>query len=117
MESLRYLPYLSAKGWVVSNSVPFINIDAYPALESIIGEIEKLPQFVLLNADELAEQAGSARATNMVMLGAASPFINISTDNFVKGIQEQFARKGDSVVEINLKAFQLGREKSLQKIK
>lgn len=117
MECLRYLPYLSKNGWVVSNSVPFMNINNYPAIESIISEIEKLPKFVLLKADELAEEAGSARASNMVMLGAASPFINISLENFIKGIQEQFARKGESVVEINLKAFHLGREKSMLKSK
>lgn len=115
MECLRYLPYLSPKGWVVTNSVPFINIDNYPEISALMTEIEKLPQFVILNADELAEQAGSARATNMVMLGAASPFINIPMENFEKGIEEQFAKKGDNIISINLKAFHLGREKAMLK--
>lgn len=115
MESLRYLPYLAASGWVVTNIVPFVNIPNYPNANEIIAEIEKLPNHVMLNADELAEQAGSARATNMVMLGAASPFINISLSDFEKGIQEMFARKGNDVVNINLKAFALGREISVAK--
>jgi len=116
MECLRYLPFLAQNGWVVSNSVPFINITNYPEVSTIIAEIEKLPNFVLLNADEIAEQAGSSRASNMVMLGASSPFINIPVEKFELGIQELFSKKGDSVIQINLKAFEAGRSVALQKI-
>lgn len=113
LECLRYLPWLAKGGWVVTNSVPFVNIPNYPEIAGVITEIEKLPQYVMLNADELAEQAGSARASNMVMLGAASPFINIAVDDFEKGIADMFSRKGSEIVDINLKAFRLGREKAL----
>lgn len=116
MEALRYLPFISPKGWVVTNSVNFINIPNYPDVEAILGEIKKLPRYVLLNADELAEKAGSARATNMVMLGAASPFIDIPVENFEKGIHDLFERKGEAVVAINIKAFEAGRAVAMEKI-
>jgi indolepyruvate ferredoxin oxidoreductase beta subunit len=117
MESLRYLPFLSSTGWVVSNSTPFININNYPNPDTIIAEIEKLPRFVLINADKIAEEAGSARALNMVMFGAASPFIkDITVANFEKGIVDLFSRKGDEIVQINLKAFREGRKVSESKL-
>jgi indolepyruvate ferredoxin oxidoreductase beta subunit len=42
MESLRYLPWLSKSGWLVTNSTPFINIDNYPPVEEILKEIRKI---------------------------------------------------------------------------
>jgi indolepyruvate ferredoxin oxidoreductase beta subunit len=117
MECLRYLPFLSSNGWVVTNSVPFVNITNYPEIQEITKEIEKLPNFVMLNADTLAQEAGSARASNMVMLGAASPFINIPLENFEKGIHDLFDKKGDAIVQINLKAFYAGRSIAIEKIK
>lgn len=116
MESLRYLPWLAPKGWVVTNSVPFVNIPNYPEVEKVIAEVEACPQHVILDAESLAREAGSARAMNMVMLGAASPFIDIPTEAFEKGIVEIFTRKGDEIVQLNLKAYRLGREVSLSKL-
>jgi indolepyruvate ferredoxin oxidoreductase, beta subunit len=117
MESLRYLPWLSPKGWIVTNSAPFINIPNYPAVEEIIKEIEKQSQHVILDADALAQEAGSLRASNMVMLGAASPFIDISHEAFEEGICQIFGRKGQNIVDLNLNAYRLGRGVSVKKLK
>jgi indolepyruvate ferredoxin oxidoreductase, beta subunit len=108
MESLRYLPYLSKSGWIVTNSVPFINIENYPEPEKIISEIKKLSNHVLLDANKIAEEVGSSRASNMVMLGAAVPFIDIPIVFFERSIQEIFAKKGNTIVDTNLKAFHAG---------
>lgn len=43
MEGLRYLPYLSPEGWLVTNETPFVNIPNYPAQEDVLAEIGKLP--------------------------------------------------------------------------
>lgn len=116
MECLRYLPYLSKSGWVVTNAVPFVNIPNYPEPSLIINEINKLSKHVLLNADELAEKAGTSRALNMVILGAASPFIDIPKEYFKAGIVDLFIKKGEQVVQVNLNAFNLGREISIEKM-
>ena len=42
MESLRYLPYLSKNGWLITNSIPYNNIPNYPPIETILSEIKKL---------------------------------------------------------------------------
>lgn len=115
MECLRYLPFLSNSGWVVTNSTPFVNIPNYPDYNAILTEIHKLPNHVLLNADEIAEKLGSSKSLNMVMLGAASPFINIQREFFEKGIIKLFSKKGNSVVELNLNAFMAGRKISEEK--
>ena len=110
MESLRYLPYLKKEGWLVTNSIPFINIPNYPDIEIIYDELAKLPQKVMLDVESVAKEVGSARAANIVMLGAATPFIGLSYEKIAEGIHSIFARKGDEIVELNLKALRAGYE-------
>ena len=109
MESLRYLPYLSSNGWLVTNTKPFINIPNYPELDRVMDAIRVLPRHVIIDADELAKEAGSPKAMNMVMLGAASPFIDVVYEKLQAGIQFIFGRKGDKIVAMNLKALEIGR--------
>jgi indolepyruvate ferredoxin oxidoreductase, beta subunit len=109
MESLRYLPWLSASGWLVTNSNPFINIDDYPPVEEILSEIRKIKNHIIIDADALAREAGSVKAGNMVILGAASPFIEIPELSLENAISNLFGRKGEEIVELNLKAFRAGR--------
>lgn len=108
MESLRYLPYLKKGGWIVTNSVPFINIPNYPEIEKINDELAKLPQKIILDVESIAKDIGSVRTANIVMLGAATPFIGISYEKIAEGIRSIFARKGEEIVEINLKALKAG---------
>ncbi|HNV82293.1 MAG TPA: indolepyruvate oxidoreductase subunit beta [Tenuifilaceae bacterium] len=110
MESLRYLPFLSKKGWLVTNTIPFENIPDYPAIDQILAEVKKVPNHIALDADAIAKDIGSAKSSNIVMLGAASPFIDIPFEKLQEGIRELFGRKGDEVVEANLKALKAGRD-------
>lgn len=113
MESLRYLPWLKENGWLVTNSTPFINIPDYPDLKELIAEIEKFPNHILINADEIARQVKSPRSSNIVMLGAATPFLDIPPENFEQAIKKIFGRKGEKIVELNINAFHSGREFAL----
>ena len=113
MESLRYLPWLSKEGWLVTNSVPFINIPDYPQTEDIIAEIKKIKNHIIIDADRIARDSGSVRSGNMVILGAASPFIDMSFESITQAIRNLFGRKGEDIVEINLRALHAGREYSL----
>ena len=117
MESLRYLPYLSEKGFLVTNSTPYTNIPDYPDMEEILKEIRKLPRQLIIDADRVAKNIGSARSSNIVMLGAGSPFIDLHPESFEKGIEQIFQRKGVEVVHINIKAFYAGREIAEQVLK
>jgi indolepyruvate ferredoxin oxidoreductase beta subunit len=111
MEALRYLPYLREGGFVVTNSTPFINIPNYPEVEKVMSTLKSLPHQVIIDADTIAkESAGNVRASNFVMLGAASPFIEIPFEYLEEGIRAIFSRKGAEIVEMNLKALRAGRE-------
>lgn len=113
MESLRYLPWLKEDGWLVTNATPFINIPDYPDLKVLHSEIEKFPNHILINADEIARQVKSPRSSNIVMLGAATPFLEIPIENFENAIKKIFERKGEKVVELNIQALHAGREFSI----
>ncbi|MCD6201568.1 MAG: indolepyruvate oxidoreductase subunit beta [Bacteroidales bacterium] len=108
LESLRYLPFLKKKGWLVTNSRGYVNIPNYPEPETLVKEIEKIPNHLLVDADRIAREAGSLKAANMVMLGAAAPFIQVSEENLEEAIRTLFARKGEAVVEKNVNAFRAG---------
>lgn len=113
MESLRYLDFLKPGGYLVTNTTPFVNIPNYPAIESILNEINQQSHSVSIDADKIAKEIGNGKASNMVMLGAASPFIEIPVENIEKAIKQIFQRKGTDIVDLNLKAFNSGREFSL----
>jgi len=115
LESLRYLPYLKKDGWLVTNDKPFINIPNYPALDKIIDEIDKLPNKVILDVETIAKKLGSIRVANMVMLGAATPFLSMDYNKIADGIRSIFARKNDEIVELNLKALKAGFETANRK--
>jgi indolepyruvate ferredoxin oxidoreductase beta subunit len=109
MESLRYIPWLSKDGWLVTNTEKFINIDNYPDLPAILDEIRKIQNHITIDADKIAHEIGSPRSTNIVMLGAASKFIPVSIENFHAGIRKIFNKMGEEPVIKNIKAFEAGR--------
>lgn len=109
MESLRYLNYLKPNGIVITASEPVKNISNYPDVNAVYAKITEIPGSICLEAESLAEAAGSRRASNMVLIGAASSFLPLETDGLQNAIRETFASKGESIVETNLKAFDAGR--------
>jgi indolepyruvate ferredoxin oxidoreductase, beta subunit len=109
VESLRYIPFLKPEGVIVTAAESFVNIPDYPDLGLVIAAIRGFPRSRVVAAAELARKAGSARAVNMVIVGAASPFIPVGPARMEKSIAGLFGAKDASVVEVNLKAFSFGR--------
>lgn len=113
MEALRYLPWLSKNGWIVTNSTPFVNIPNYPDPEAISAELGRVGNVITLDCDSVAKEAGAPRGANMVLLGAAAAVMGIlDPDNLREGIANVFSRKGESVVAANIAAFNAGLEVS-----
>lgn len=111
MESLRYLPYLSKEGRVVTGSKPFVNIPDYPDTDTLMAELGALPAVDMTDIDAVARDAGNPRGANMVLLGMAARYFSIlSPQELQDAIRTVFARKGEGVVEANLKAFRAGLE-------
>lgn len=110
MEALRYLPYLKKDGWLITNSTPFVNINNYPDNEELIKSIKELKHSIVIDVDTIAKEAGSQRSANIVLLGAASPFLGMELDKMEDGVRAVFERKGEDIVEMNIKAFRAGFE-------
>jgi indolepyruvate ferredoxin oxidoreductase beta subunit len=110
MEALRYLPWLSKEGWLITSSEPFINVPNYPEVETVLTEVKNVKQHVLLDAEKIAKDLGNVRAANMVILGAASPYLGIAFEKLEAAIREVFGRKGEDIVNLNLEALRAGRK-------
>ena len=109
MEALRYLPWLNGQGWIITNTAPFINIPNYPDIEGIKAELEKVGRVIMIDVNTIARNLKSPRSANMVLLGAAAPFIKIlEPKNLVDGIKNIFAGKGEKIMKTNIEAFNAG---------
>lgn len=109
MEALRYLPYLNKmNGWIITSSVPFVNIPNYPDIEQIRTEYLQLSNVVMIDIEKLAKDNGVPRSANMVLLGAAIKAVGIDHNKIEQAVKTVFARKGESVVEANIKAVEIG---------
>jgi len=109
MESLRYMDFLNKEGWIITNSTPFVNIPDYPDIDQIIEKIKSRKNAIVLDADKIAKEVGSPRSSNIVALGAASPFIDIPFEAFEEAIKMIFHRKGDRIINANIEAIRAGR--------
>ena len=108
LETLRYLTYLHESGWIISNSEPYTNIPNYPDLELVYNEIRKYKNHVLINADEIAKKLNAPLSANMVLIGAAAHYLGFEQQEIEDAIREQFSKKGDDIVNINIQAFREG---------
>jgi len=115
MEALRFLPYLAPAGWLITNTKTFENIPDYPEKDKIMTEIEQLKNKVALDADGIAKELGTTKVMNMVMLGAASEFLELEYNKLEEGIKSVFGRKGEKIVETNLKAMAAGKKIAQEK--
>ena len=110
VECLRYLPYLAKGGTLITATTPVLNIPDYPNINDLLEKISTLPRSVQVDTTKVAREAGSQRAANMVLVGCASPSLPIKLETMEHFIEHVFARKGEDVVAVNLKAFRAGRD-------
>lgn len=111
MEALRYLPMLAKDGWLITNSNTFVNIPNYPETDELFAALEKVPNHICIDADTIATELCAPRSGNMVVLGAAAPYLDIPLDKLESAICSLFDRKGRVVVIANLLAFNTGRNR------
>lgn len=109
MEALRYLPYLNKKtGWIITSSIPFVNIPNYPDMDKIKEEYSKLNNVVFIDIEQLAKDNNVPRSANMILLGAAQKSLGIGYEEIKAALGRVFARKGEEVVNANIKALNIG---------
>lgn len=112
METCRSLSLLRPGARVIANDLqippPAVlsGAQAYPQdLPEVIRS--RFPDFLLVDGQQLAEQAGNPRTANTVLLGAVSKRLDISTDYWQKALEKMVPKR---FLEENFKAFALGRE-------
>jgi len=103
LEGLRYLAYLSPSGVLMTAAEPVKNIPDYPAPDEVHAAVRRLPSSRII-------EAGNPRATNMVIVGAASKRLPLKVGSLKAAIGELFASKGAEIAAKNIRAFELGRE-------
>ena len=86
-----------------------MNIDKYPNEKEIYAAIDTYENQLYFDATKIAKQVGNTRAANLVLLGAAATHIPIKERALIAAIKTLFNRKGDRIVDINLKAFEAGK--------
>ena len=110
MEALRYLPYLHEGGYVITSSSPFRNIGNYPE-ERVMSVLSSIDNAVTLDIGEIAGRNAMPKSANVILLGAAAGYLGIlSPEQLAESIRNVFAPKGERIVEMNLRAFETGRE-------
>ena len=110
MEALRYLPYLKKDGWIITSATPFVNIPNYPDMAVIEADLKKLPHVISINIEQMAKDNGVPRSANVILLGAAQKALGIEYEKLEDAIRRVFGRKGEAIVEANIKALALGRD-------
>lgn len=115
-ETLRALGKCSQDSTVITNIVPLapftvaVGKGVYPDIKAALEQVKKkVKRLIALNANALAEQAGSAMAVNIVMLGALaqSGTLPLTREQFKAAMEKTIKKK---LLEVNLKAFDLGYE-------
>ena len=110
MEALRYLPYLKKDGWIITSSTPFVNIPNYPDMEVINNDLAKISNVIVMDIEQMAKDNGVPRSANVILLGAAQKALGLDYEKLENAIRRVFGRKGEAIVEANIKALSIGRE-------
>lgn len=111
LEAYRYLPYLKKGGRIICNSQ---NIDPMPVITGamqypteIIEKIkEKEVDIVPIDASKLAMEAGNIKTVNVALIGLLSKSMDIPEEQWEDALRQTVPPKA---LDVNLKAFQLGR--------
>jgi indolepyruvate ferredoxin oxidoreductase beta subunit len=112
LEALRYFDYLRPDGIVIASATPYRNIPDYPAIDKVLEALRRAPRSVVVDAEKLAKEAGTVKAQNVVLLGAAASFLILKEESLLRTIDALFRGRGPTVLEANLKAFELGKKAS-----
>ena len=113
MEALRWAPFLSPSGTLLSCDLEITPMTVntghavYPDVISMMKEQDVPCRMV--PAFEIAEELGNLRVVNVVLIGAASPFIPIDEDYWYRAVEERVPPKA---LKVNIEAFRKGRQLS-----
>jgi len=111
LETMRKLEYLKSDGMIIVNREKIDPAPVAAGLEKYPSDIEdwlktNVKKHLVLDTKEALKEAGSAKALNIVMLGALSQYLEFTDQQWASAIR---ARVKEKFVDMNLKAFALGK--------
>ena len=112
LEAARWLPFLKKDGHIVTN---IQQIDPMPVItgaaeypEDLVRKLKDSGANVdAIDCVKLAEEAGSVKAVNMVLMGRLSHYFDFPEEAWMAALQKNVPEK---FMELNKKAFALGRD-------
>ena len=122
VEALRFLGKINQESFVIVNSTPIIpftvalGISEYPALSYVFNELKiNIKNLLIINAQQIAQEAGNLISENMALLGAAAatPDFPVNKDLIIQSMKENLPSKS---IEINLNAFEMGFDEATNQI-
>ena len=112
LEALRYVPFLKKDGIIITSSGCMKNIPNYPDEAKVLEAIKNSGfKYIIIDSEEIAKNL-SERVSNVVIAGAVAPIIGIDAKIMEESVKELFASKGEEIVAMNAKAFEMGLEYS-----
>ena len=115
LEALRWAHFLAKDGKVLLNNVDLVPVTVSSGLQQPVTDFETriakaFPDALVVDALSIAEQqVGNARTMNMVMAGALSAVCPFGEDAWLKAMEEMLSGPKAKLLEVNKKAFALGR--------
>ena len=111
LEALRYLDFLKPGGRVVTSSAPFVNIPDYPDKGALLARIKAVPGSVVVDS-RYPGQAGRLRPgpEHRHARRGLPLLLRPGEDRLKECIRVLFEKRGDKILEANLKAFEAGRQ-------
>ena len=100
---------MSKEGWIITSSNPFVNIPNYPDTEALLAALKAHGHVKLIDLDALTKEHNLGRAANMVLLGDTAEFLGLSFETLADSVRTVFESKGEAVVDLNIKALEIGR--------
>ena len=116
-EALRWQHWLKNDGVLLVNdnqlAPPVVNLGLFPYPENAIQTMDSGSRpFSAFNATAIAKELGNIKLVNTVMLGAVSDALPFAAEHLLEGIVSRFRQTKPHLVELNERAFRLGREAS-----
>ena len=118
LEALRCAQQLKAGGRALVNDVYLtpvtVSSGQQPEVEDLEGALKAaLPSAIFVDAAAIAKEVGNDRTANMVIAGALSALTPFAEDLWLKAMSETFTGPKAKLLEVNGKAFALGRAAAL----
>lgn len=110
LEAARWTEFLKPGGKIIANTQ---QINPMPVITGVAEYPEKLEEkikaagieLVAIDALKLAEEAGSSKAVNIVLMGKLSKYFDFTPEEWQEAIENSVPEK---FLELNKKAFELG---------